>query len=61
MFFRKSHQPSGLRWFRALHWSHPLPLFPRGGVYPSPYPALKRPPSGRVCRLVLSFLNFNFS
>ena len=34
----KSHQPSGLRWFSALYWSHPLPLFPRGGVYPSPYP-----------------------
>ena len=36
--FRESHQPSGLRWFRALYWCHPLPLFPRGGVYPSPYP-----------------------
>ena len=34
----ESHQPSGLRWFSALYWSHPLPLFPRGGVYPSPYP-----------------------
>ena len=21
-----------------MYWSHPLPLFPRGGVYPSPYP-----------------------
>ena len=39
-----SHQPSGLRWFSALYWSHPLPLFPRGGVYPSPYPRTGPPP-----------------
>ena len=49
VFFEKSRQPSGLRWFSALYWSHPLPLFPRGGVYPSPYPLPRtQDPGGRA-------------
>ena len=27
-----------------MYWSHPLPLFPRGGVYPSPYPCIGMSP-----------------
>ena len=30
---KQSQQPSGLKWFRALCWCHPLPFFPRVGVW----------------------------
>ena len=55
----KSHQPSGLRWFRALYWCHPLPFFPRGGVYPSPYPLPRTqdpPPRAGLEILIATFL-----
>ena len=44
--YLESHQPSGLGWFSEPVFQQPSsPLLPlRGGVYPSPYPCIGRPP-----------------
>ena len=52
VFFIKSHQPSGLRWFRALYWCHPSSSFPlslgRGLPLPLPPPQDSRSGRSRV-------------
>ena len=43
-------------WFKMLNCSYTLPSFPRGGVYPSPYPALENPPVTKsTCYYLVDF------
>ena len=42
--FKKSHQPSGLRWFRVFYLYLPFPSSLGEGFTPPPTPALDNPP-----------------